>query len=122
VFSFVDGDKKATRYTKKIKGKRQFNSWFYFNFDRDVCLLQGTNYSIQVSVCPEGTKANYQIFPEDLIQETFAAAKCPIAAGLEVRNYFAHWKMTSGKESVSYLESNSTACIFKSLFVDYASS
>jgi len=108
VVSWVDPDEKTTLYSKKIKGKKQFNSWFYFGLDKDVCLLKGADCSIRVTICPNGEAAAYQFFPQTQIQETFKVAKCPIATRLDVKNYFASTRNTSSKNK-------STVCIFTRL-------
>jgi len=104
-------------YSKKIQGKKQFNSWFYFEFDKDIILLKGTNFSIRVTAHAKAAK--YQVFSEAQIRETFNASKFPISTRLDVKNYHFKEKVGAFEKRDTFESIDNKDCILKSLSFVY---
>jgi len=114
VISFVDEDKKKIVFTKEIKGKKQFNSWFFSKFDEGICLIKGTKCSIR-AVLPQGVKADYQnitwgqISSIDEVEED--SEDSLESTTFKIFNYVVEGDKLERKCA----DDSSTACIIKSL-------
>jgi len=64
---------KKTVYLHKIQGKKEYNSWFYYAFDRDVVFPKGVSCSIEVF---PRKGAKFQNIREADVRTNLRAANC----------------------------------------------
>jgi len=113
VFSYVDEDNKNILYTKEIKGKKQFNSWFNFKFEEGICLIKGTKCSILLML-PLGVKADYQNITWGQIPSLKNVKETIATHTFRMDNYVLEGEKWDQMEP-KCADADSTACIFKSL-------
>jgi len=65
--------KEKTLANKSIGGRKQYNSWFYFAFKKEIVFLKGTKCAVQIWPMSE---ASYLLIGEDQVRDSLRAAKC----------------------------------------------
>jgi len=113
VLSYVDEDKKNILYTKEIKGKKQFNSWFNFKFEEGIFLVEGTSCTIRVTL-PLGVKADYQNITRGQISSGNNLKKTVNTLTFRMGNYVLEGENWDQVE-LKCADADSTACMIKKL-------
>jgi len=75
VHGFGKGGTEKLLFEGKITGKKRYNSWFSFQFDKDIFIPKGIKCTVAVTIAKA---ANYQSFSNKEIQDCIKSATCSI--------------------------------------------